>query len=91
MFITNQEYTTLSCLVSDIYDCAEYKFLRFNHIDAWNIRSSLRKIVQLVTKAITSGLLNGVGDAIAQLSFSDEDFNWKRFAIFQLLVRVVFD
>lgn len=39
----------------------------------------------LVTKAITSGLLNGVGDAIAQLSFSDEDFNWKRFAIFQLL------
>jgi len=43
--------------------------------------------MQLVTKAITSGLLNGVGDAIAQLWFSDEDFNWKRFAIFQLLVR----
>lgn len=45
---------------------------------------------QLATKAVSAGVLNGVGDAIAQLIFEkDGKFDWKRLGIFTFLVRPV--
>ena len=41
-------------------------------------------------KSWTSGLLNGLGDVVAQLLFEkDEEFNWKRLGIFTFLVGFV--
>ena len=42
-----------------------------------------------MTKAVTAGILNGFGDILAQISFSQEGqgFDWKRLGIFTFLVR----
>ena len=46
-----------------------------------------RRSLQRGTKAVTAGILNGLGDAIAQLVFEKgADFDWRRCAIFSFLV-----
>lgn len=39
----------------------------------------------IATKSITAGVLNGIGDIIAQLQFGDGKLNWKRLGIFSFV------
>ncbi len=43
--------------------------------------------MQLITKAVSAAVLNGLGDIIAQLGFEKgHDFDWRRLGVFTLLV-----
>lgn len=67
---------------------------RYEHMDdisrhAWIRSFHIHILIQVATKALTAGILNGFGDILAQVSFSEngQAFDWKRLGIFTFLVR----